>query len=318
MTSTLTEPRKPSFRRVLSNRPFSLLWIGQMVSQSGDYIFDVVALWLVVQLPDPVFKVGLATATILLPAVLIGPVAGVYVDKFNRRDIILVSNLFQATIVAGIAILYTLANLSFPILLLLLFLLNGGAQFVRPSITAVIPSIMASEDLAAANGLFSITLSLNQIAGYGIGGLMVLLLGVLVPIYYDSLTFVFAAATVVLVSRSVLGVPAPTRSTTTMDVIDPDSFREKFLEGIRYIRTSRLLIEVILLALVLNFFGGGIQALITPYAKYTVHGDAGTYGEMLAALSLGTVVGSILVGGLRQENMWASYCSSASLELPVR
>jgi len=183
-----------------------------MVSQSGDYIFDVVALWLVLQLTGDIFKVGLTTATILLPPVVIGPLAGVYVDKFNRRDIILVSNIFQAIIIAGIAVLYTLGSLSFPVLLVLLFLLNAGAQFVRPSVTAVIPGIMAKEDLAAANSLFSISSSMNQIVGFGIGGLMVLLLGVTVPIYYDPFTFIFAAASVVLISRSVLDVPHVTRS----------------------------------------------------------------------------------------------------------
>src|SRR5713101_4545987 len=114
MALTQTESAKPSFRRVFSNRSFSLLWIGQMVSQSGDYIFDVVALWLVLQLTGDIFKVGLTTATIFLPPVVIGPLAGVYVDKFNRRDIILVSNIFQATIVAGIAVLYTIGSLSSP------------------------------------------------------------------------------------------------------------------------------------------------------------------------------------------------------------
>jgi MFS transporter, DHA3 family, macrolide efflux protein len=294
MASIQAESLKPSFRRALSNKPFSILWIGQMISQSGDYIFDVVALWLVLQLTGDVFKVGLTTATILLPPVVIGPLAGVYVDKFNRRDIILVSNIFQAATVGGIAILYTLGNLSFPVLLVLLFVLNSGAQFVRPSVTAIIPGIMAKEDLAAANSLFSISSSVNQIAGFGIGGLLVLLLGVAIPIYYDSLTFVFAGVSVVWIARSLLDVPSVTRSDT--DENNPSSFKDKFLQGIRFIRTSRLLLEIIALALVLNFFGGGIQALIAPYAKLTVHGNAGTYGGMLAALSLGTVLGSIVVG----------------------
>jgi len=296
MTSAQAESQKPSFRRVFSNRSFSLLWIGQMVSQSGDYIFDVVALWLVLQLTGDVFKVGLTTATILLPSVLIGPIAGVYVDKFNRRDIILVSNIFQAITVAGIAVLYTLGGLSFPVLLVLLFLLNAGAQFVRPSVTAVIPRIMAKEDLAAANSLFSVSSSLNQIVGFGIGGLMVLLLGVAIPIYYDSFTFIFAAASVVLIARPVLDVPPITLSGPNVDSENPSSFKDKFLQGLRFIRTSRFLLELIALALVLNFFAGGVQTLIAPYAKITVHGNAGTYGAMLAALSLGTVLGSVVVG----------------------
>ena len=296
MTSTQTESPKPSFRRVLSNRSFSLLWIGQMVSQSGDYIFDVVALWLVLQLTGDIFKVGLTTATILLPPVLIGPLAGVYVDKFNRRDIILVSNIFQAATVAAIAVLYGFGSLSFPILLVLLFLLNAGAQFVRPSVTAIIPGLMAKEDLAAANSIFSISSSMNQIVGFGIGGLMVLLLGIAVPIYYDSFTFIFAAASVALIARSVLDVPPVILSASNIDGGNPSSFKDKFLQGLRFIRTSRFLLELIALALVLNFFAGGVQTLIAPYAKITVRGNAGTYGAMLAALSLGTVLGSIVVG----------------------
>jgi MFS family permease len=267
-----------------------------MVSQSGDYIFDVVALWLVLQLTGDIFKVGLTTATILLPPVVIGPLAGVYVDKFNRRDIILVSNIFQAAAVAAIAVLYGIGGLSFPVLLVLLFLLNAGAQFVRPSVTAIIPGLMTKEDLATANSLFTISSSLNQIAGFGIGGLLVLLLGVELPIYYDSFTFLFAAGTVVLIARSVLDVPPIALSASSIDGENASSFKDKFLQGLRFIRTSRLLLEIIALALVLNFFGGGIQALIAPYAKITVHGNAGTYGAMLAALSLGTVIGSIVVG----------------------
>ena len=267
-----------------------------MVSQSGDYIFDVAALWLVLQLTGDIFKVGLATSTIFLPPVLIGPLAGVYVDKFNRRDIILASNIAQAVIVASIAILYTLQTLSFPVLLILLFLLNAGAQFVRPSINAVIPGIVAKGDLAAANGLFSISSSLNQIAGFGVGGLLILLLGVAVPIYYDSLSFLFAAASVVLIARPLLDVPSTIRSELDKSALGPESFWSKLRQGLQFIRSSPLLLELVGLAIVLNFFAGGIQALLAPYARNTIRGDAGTYGAMLAALSMGTVLGSVLVG----------------------
>ena len=295
MNATVTETQKPSFRRILSNKSFSLLWIGQLVSQSGDYIFDVASLWLVLQLTGSIFNVGIATAVIVLPPILIGPVAGVYVDKLNRRDIILASNLFQAAIVVGIALTYAAGSLSFPLLLVLLFLLNAGAQFVRPSITAVVPSLVEKGDLAAANSLFTISSSTTQIAGYGIGGALVLLLGVEVPIFYDSISFIFAAASVLLISRSVLHPPSVAASSLTA-ISNAEGFREKFLEGLRFIRTSTLLIEVILLAVVLNFFGGGLQALTAPYARYAVHGNAGTYGSMLAALSFGLVLGSIVVG----------------------
>ena len=293
-----TPGSKPSFRRVLSNKSFALLWIGQLVSQSGDFIFDVVALWLVLELTGDVFKVGLTTATIFLPGIIIGPLAGVYVDRFNRRTILFVSNTFQAIVVAAIAILYSSGSLPFPLLLGLLFLLNSGAQFVRPAVTAVIPSMMAKEDLAPANSLFSISNSLNQIAGFSIGGILILLLGVEVPIYYDSLTFIFAAASVALIAAPVLAVPSLAGAISDPGKLGTSSFKEKFLEGILFIRSSRFLLELIAIAIVLNFFAGGIQTLLAPYTKLTIHGNAGTYGGLLAALSAGSVLGSVAVGKL--------------------
>lgn len=288
----------PSFRRVLSNRPFTILWAGQLVSQSGDFIFDVAALWLVLQLTGDVFKVGLTTATIFLPAVLVAPIAGVYVDRLNRREILLASNIFQAAVAGGIAVLYSLGRLYFPLLLVLLFLLNSGGQFVRPTINAVIPRMTPTEDLAAANSLFSISSSLNQIAGYGIGGALILLLGLAVPIYYDSLTFLFAAATVWLIARPLLAASENSSPNGVLSVARP-SFRENFSEGLRYIRTSRFLLELIAVAVVLNFFAGGVQTLLAPYSKLTIHGNAGTYGAMLAAYSLGAVIGSVTVGKIQ-------------------
>jgi DHA3 family macrolide efflux protein-like MFS transporter len=303
LCSSLTETisAKPSFRRVLSNRPFSLLWAGQLVSQSGDFIFDVAAIWYVLQLTGDPFKVGIAVATILLPAIFIGPIAGVYLDRFNRRDVMLASNLVQAFIVGMIGILYSLGSLSFLVLLVMLFVLNSGAQFVRPAVTAMIPGITEKEDLSTANSLFSLSSSVNQVAGYGIGGIVVLALGVAVPFYYDSLTFLFAAAMLSLITRSLGAIPNSASNPSLLDSA-PVSFREKFMQGMRFIRGSKFLVQLVLVGLVLNFFGAGIFALLAPYARNVISGNAGTYGAILTTYSLGAVMGSVLVGKLQLRN----------------
>ena len=258
MLALLTETTsvRPSFRRVLSNRPFSLLWAGQLISQSGDFIFDVAAIWYVLQLTGDSFKVGIAVATILLPAIFIGPIAGVYLDRFNRRDVMLASNLVQAVVAGMIGILYSLGSLNFLVLLVMLFVLNSGAQFVRPAVTAMIPGMTKKEDLSTANSLFSLGTSVNQVAGYGIGGVIVLLLGVAVPFYYDSLTFLFAAAMLSLITRSLGGISNSTHGPTSPSY-DHVSFREKFVQGLRFIRGSKFLIQLVVVGLVVNFFGGG-------------------------------------------------------------
>ena len=258
-----------------------------MVSQSGDFIFDVAALWLVLQLTGDTLKVGVAVAFVLLPAVVVGPFAGVYIDRFNRRDIMIAGNIFQAGAAIGIAVSYSIGILNFPVLLILLFVLNAGAQFVRPAVTAVVPSVTGKEDLAVANGLFSLTSSINQVAGYGIGGVIVLLFGPTLPILYDALTFVFAALVISMIARSRCAIP---------NTLSTSSFKQKFSEGLKYIRGSRFLLELVVVGLLLNFFGTGVFALLAPYSRDVIHGNAGTYGILLAMFSLGIILGSIFVG----------------------
>ncbi len=303
MISPLTETlsAKPSFRRVLSNRSFSLLWAGQLVSQSGDFIFDVAAIWYVLQLTGDPFKVGVAVATILLPAIFIGPIAGVYLDRFNRRDVMLASNLVQSAVAGLIGVLYSLGSLNFLVLLVMLFVLNSGAQFVRPAVTAMVPGITEKKDLSTANSLFSLSTSVNQVAGYGIGGIIVLALGVAVPFYYDSLTFLFAAAMLSLITRSLGAIPKGVHDPNSLSS-DHVSFTEKFVQGLRFIRSSKFLIQLVIVGLVVNFFGAGIFALLAPYAKNVISGNAGTYGAILTTYSVGAVIGSVLVGKLQLRN----------------
>jgi len=212
----------------------------------------------------------------------------------------LASNLVQAAVVGMIGVLYSLGSLNFLVLLVMLFVLNSGAQFVRPAVQAIIPGITEKEDLSTASSLFSLSTSVNQVAGYGIGGIIVLALGVAVPFYYDSLTFLFAAAMLSLISRSLGAIPKGLAESPPSS--HPVSFREKFVQGLRFIRGSKFLIQLVIVGLVVNFFGAGVFALLAPYAKNVIGGNAGTYGAILTTYSVGAVIGSVLVGKLQLRN----------------
>jgi MFS transporter, DHA3 family, macrolide efflux protein len=213
----------------------------------------------------------------------------------------LASNIVQAAVVGLIGVLYSLGSLSFLVLLVMLFVLNSGAQFVRPAVQAIIPGITEKEDLSTANSLFSLSTSVNQVAGYGIGGIIVLALGVAVPFYYDSLTFLFAAAMLSLISRSFGAIPKGVGESSSLSS-ESVSFREKFVQGLRFVRGSRFLIQLVIVGLVVNFFGAGVFALLAPYAKNVIGGNAGTYGAILTTYSVGAVFGSVLVGKLQLRN----------------
>jgi MFS transporter, DHA3 family, macrolide efflux protein len=282
---------KPSYSVLLGNRPFSYLWVGQLISQSGDAVFDIALLWLVLVTTGSTALVGLTQAVVLIPAVLASPFAGVYADRINRRDVMVVSNLAQGVITAVVSALYVADSLSFSLLLLLVLLIYTGAQFYRAASGAIVPSIVSKEHLGAANGLFTLSSSFNQLVGYSVGGIVILALGPVVPITYDSLTFFVAAAMMLFIAKS-YGHPRSLPSGP-----GPQSgYWKDFGDGLGYVRKSKFFLEMIVLGIIVNFFTTAFSALLAPYAKFLLHGNASTYGFLSAAFALGVIFGSLLVG----------------------
>ncbi len=235
--------------------------------------------------------VGLTQAAVLVPGVLAGPVAGVYADRVNRRDLMVASNAIQGVITAVVSALYVTGFLHFPVLILLVLLLYTAAQFYLAANGAIIPRMVSRENIGAANGLFTLTTSANQLVGYSIGGVILLAVGPTIPITYDSVTFFFAALMLLLVVRSY----GQTNSTGPK-ALPTGSFRKDFREGLAYVRKNRLFLELVVFGLIVNGFGGAVFALLAPYTKFQVNGDASTYGFLLSSFLLGNIIGSISIG----------------------
>ncbi|MDG6987790.1 MAG: MFS transporter [Nitrososphaerota archaeon] len=282
---------KPSYSALLKNRSFSRLFVGQLISQSGDAVFDVALLWLVLATTGSTVLVGLTQAAVLIPAVLVSPLAGVYADRVNRRNIMVVSNLFQGAITAAVSVLYLLSSLHYALLIVLVLALYSGAQFYRAASGAIIPRMVGKGDLGAANGLLTLSQSFNQLVGYSAGGIVIYALGPAVPITYDSVTFFAASFVLILIAKS-HGTPRAASDPS----VPRASFSVDFKEGLRYVRGNKLFLEIMVLGLLVNFFFTAASTLMAPYAKFAVHGNASTYGFLSSAFALGVVVGSILIG----------------------
>ncbi len=285
---------RPSFRRALSNRPFFLLWSSQLISQSGDFIFDVALLWLVLQTTGSVFAVSLVVVATLVPTVLLGPVLGVYVDRWPRRTILLGTNVAQGVLVLVLSGLVLAHATDLTFIIAIVFALGVGAQFVRVTSNALIPQTVGTPDLATANSLLSFSNSTTQVVGLSIGGVVVALFGVELPIAYDALTF-FAAALIVLLMSATIGRPEPSPTGA------PTGFVEDFVEGFRYVVGQRFLLELIAVGLVVNFAGNAAFTLWAPYADLVLHGGAATYGFLGAMIAVGAIVGALVVGGLNMR-----------------
>jgi MFS transporter, DHA3 family, macrolide efflux protein len=281
----------PSYSRALRSRPFLLLWVSQFVSQSGDFVFDVALIWLVLETTGSILAVGIVVTAALVPMVAFGPILGVYVDRWPRRTILLVTNVAEGVLVAVLAGLVLGHDVNLAVIVAIVLALGTGGQVVRLASGAMTPQTVGPEDLGPANGLSQISGSSTQIAGLSIGGIVVALFGVDLPIAYDAISFFAAALIVALIARSV-GRPEPPADGR------PRRFTDEMVEGVRFVRSQRFLLEVIALGVVVNFCGNAVLTLWAPYARFVLHGGAATYGFLGAVGAVGAIAGALLVGKL--------------------
>src|SRR5437867_11935096 len=173
------------------NRPFRFLWLGQVVSQMGDW-FDTIAVYtIVLRLTGSGRSVALIMVARFLPSFIMGPLSGVVADRFSRRTIMITADLLRALVVLGF-LLVRRPDQMWLVYVLTVFQLAFSA-FFEPAKTAAIPSIVSDRELLPANAIASVTWSAMLTLGAAIGGLVAGWFGTNAAFVLDSLTFVASA-----------------------------------------------------------------------------------------------------------------------------
>lgn len=292
----MSEGARPSYRKVLSSRSTLFLWVGELVSQSGDYVFAIALPWLVLLQTHSAFYVSLTVAVSWIP-LLLSSVAGVYVDRINRKTSAVLGNLVQAAAALAMAVLYAMGILALPVLLVLVFVLYFFDQFVSTAIDAMLPKmVQGKEELGAVNALFSISSSTNRIAGYIVGGTVIALVGLAVPILYDGTTFLFAALITLALVSAAYGRIQREQSEGSTAGSGRRGFRAELAEGASFVRRSTLFIELTVMLSVFNFFSGGTSALIAPYVADSLHLGSLGFGVIVSAVGAGGIIGAYAFG----------------------
>jgi MFS family permease len=287
-----------------NNRSFRQVWLGQVVSQMGDW-FDTIALYtIILNLTGSGRAVGLLLVTRFVPSFVFGPLSGVIADRFSRRSIMIVSDLLRALVVLGFLFVRRADQLW--IIYVLTVLQLAFSTFFEPAKTAVIPSIVSDRELVAANALSSVTWSAMLTLGAAIGGVITGWFGTDVAFVLDALTYLLSAALI----ASVRLPKRPPREKVKLTINRALGIRET-IEGVRYVkRRSRVL--ALLLVKPAWGLGGGILTLLAVFGEkiFPVGKNAATgIGVLFAARGIGTAVGPIVarrIAGEGKQRMQAS------------
>lgn len=273
----------------LRRSDFRRLWIAQTVSIVGDKINQVGLSIMVYRLTGSVVQMGIVFAITLLPAALFGLAAGPLVDRWDRRRTMISADVARALLVATIPFA---AALGLPAVYALAFASSTVSLFFEPSRMALIPSIVADDELMAANALDMTTMSVSELLGIGFGGALVARIGYAAAFWFDGLTFLVSAAFVVAVSHR---AAVPQRAALGLQSIWSDL---KF--GLGRIRRDGVLRGLAITYAALALCGGGAITLSFLLALQVYAGsglsDALRWTVVDLATTVGLLVGSLAIG----------------------
>jgi MFS family permease len=178
-------------RLVHANANFRRLWLAQIVSENGDWFYTLAIYSLLLDLTGKASSVALALVLQVLPHTLLGPLAGTVNDRFSRRKVMIVSDLIRVVIVACMLLVRTRSSVW--VIYPLLFFETVMVAFFEPARNAVIPSVVAEDDVIVANTLSSATWSFDLAIGSVLGGIVAAWLGRDAVFVLNSLSFLISA-----------------------------------------------------------------------------------------------------------------------------
>jgi CRP-like cAMP-binding protein/sugar phosphate permease len=202
---TIAAAPAPSMFAVFRRRDFSLLWLAQLVSTAGSSLTDLAAGIWVYQQTGSALAVALTLMATAIPSLIVGLLAGVYVDRHDRKRIMAVTCLLQAGVVAAIA---GAVEVEAIVGLYALLLLNAGVkQFFDPAYDSLIPELASDEELSAANAFLSIASFGSTAIGFAGAGLLASTIGLTWAFLLDAFSFLVCAGLIALMGKYPMPMP---------------------------------------------------------------------------------------------------------------
>ena len=299
-------PAALSARDVLRLPNYRRLWLGQLVSEAGDGLTNLALLLLVNSITGSTAAIAAMAICLAIPPLTIGLFAGAYVDRADRRRIMLASDLLRAIVVLGFVLVGSADRLW--LLFLFAFVQSSIGTFFAPARGAVIPKVVPSEGLLAANSVAQATRVIAGIVGAGLAGLIIGLAGVFWPAFVlDGLSFL-ASFVLILGLPAVVGQitpsPAQTAASTSAGATvapapapTPGIFASLTL-GLSRVAQSRLLSTTIASLAVVMLGLGAVNVLFVPLMTRVLEVSPAWFGPLDMAQSASMILAAGMIGAI--------------------
>ncbi len=319
---------------VLRQRNFALLWLGQLISLTGDYVLIVALPFYIYQITGSAIATGVMFLVQALPSLFLGSLAGVFVDRWNRKWTMIVADLARASIL--LLLLFVHSRDLLWVIYVVALIEQIISQFFIPAKGAIIPNLVEEQHLMPANSLNSTSDAITRLVGPPLGGALLALFGLSSVALVDSSSYLISGMMILLIlmpSRSTERACHPERSegssspdeeilrSPTINRGATDDSREsvteqqgetsqpkqiatmalanvwrEWLAGLRLVIQERLLTALFVALGFIMLSQGIINVLIVVFVKAVLHGNASTFGLLITFQGVGMLLGSVLVG----------------------
>ena len=286
---TVEEKKKVKMLGLLKNRDFSALFLGVIISNIGSYFTGIAIIFLALEITQNLTAaeatrlIALMTTFSLIPVFILGPVAGVLVDKFDRKKVMIIADISAALAITSLIFASKMWHLY------LIFFLNSSVrQFFYPARTASLPRIVKQEELLSANGFVQTSANISRLIGPLLAGFLIEFFGLRAAFIVDAGTFVFSAIMIFTIRTNLK--PKDDGEKITLRNVGTglkDGFKISF--------GDKIISFVIILFAFTILLIGMIDPLIVPYMNFEFGLGEKEFGMLMSFSAISGIIAAVIL-----------------------
>lgn len=269
------------------NRNFCWLIGGQTISEFGSAISGFAIPWLVLQMTGSALQLGLSFAVGFIPYLLLSLPAGVWADRYDRKQLMILSDSGRMLLMLSVPIASVLGVLTVAQLYIVLALMNAFNAIFDASYVSSLPNVVDKKQLPQANSALQSGVSASQILGPALAGTVVAFIGAANTIFIDAISFAISILSLLFIRKSF---------SASGEGIARKGMLKQIGEGLEYVWSNSLILQISLFTLLGNLGGSAASALILYRLNYELHATAYWSGIVMSGVSIGALSGSLLSG----------------------
>jgi len=288
----------------LWNRNFILMLQGQLVSVFGDYMYEIALSFWVLTITGSTALMSIVLAATVVPSIIVSPIAGTFIDRHDRKKILIITDIIRGIIILFIGIAAVMGFLRIWMILIVGVITGICGCFFSPAINSSIPDIVPNSKLIKADSAFSLVSTINYMAGNVVGGTIIQIFGAPIIFIFNGISFLVSA-----IAEFFVEIPQIEASS------DNVSFWEDMKGGMAYVKNSKGLKYLFITICFFNAFASMSMTLTLPWFKSNSNLGLSFYGIAMAVNALGMFIGFTTLSTLeiRQKNRFSAFVTSGIL-----